>query len=175
MAGTTRHAEDLDASGLTIAIVWARFNEHITSRLRDAAAAILKDRNVASILEYDVPGAFELPYACKVLLASPDEGVLGRVDRPRAKVTAVAAVVALGCVIRGDTPHFEYVSSEVARGLMDVQLATRVPIGFGVLTCDDEEQAYARAGLKGNKGAEAALTAIEMAHFAREIGESWNR
>ena len=179
MAGQTKPPEGLDASGLHIAIVAARFNEGITRRLVDGAKRALKDHGgTEEPAELWVPGAFELPLACRWLVGDPDaehtprERSFGR----RPLTTSVDAVVALGCVIRGDTPHFDYVAGETARGLMEVQLASGVPVAFGVLTCDDEDQATARAGgFEGNKGYDAALAAIEMASLIGELRTRWQR
>jgi 6,7-dimethyl-8-ribityllumazine synthase len=134
---------------LRVAVVVAQFHEDITKRLLEGARDGLADCGVreGNVEVHSVPGAFELPLACKRLAES------GRVD----------GVVALGCVIRGETPHFDYVAGESARGLMDVMLATGVPIAFGVLTTDDMAQAEARAGGESNKGYDAAQTAVEMA------------
>jgi 6,7-dimethyl-8-ribityllumazine synthase len=146
----------LDASGLRIAVVVARFNAHVTGALYDGcldelAAHGAKD---GATLGLEVPGCFELPLVAKELAAT------GRYD----------AIVCLGAVIRGDTPHFDYVSSETASGIQRAALDTGVPIVFGVLTTDNEEQALARVGgAAGHKGREAALTAIEMAHTMKEL------
>lgn len=147
---------DLDAAGMRIAIVAARFNHDIVARLHEGAR-----RALAALGAHDddldevwVPGAFELPLVAKRLAAT------GTVD----------AVVCVGAVVRGGTPHFDYVAGESARGLMDASLATGVPIVFGVLTTDDRAQAFERAGgAEGNKGAEAAATAVEMVHLLRAI------
>lgn len=139
-----------DARGLKLAIVVARFNEKITCKLLEGARQALKEAHAASFDEFFVPGAFELPLAAKRLLPSYD------------------AVIALGAVIRGETPHFEYVAAEAARGLQQVALEAGKPVAFGVLTTDTFAQAEARAGGKyGNKGYDAAMTAIEMARFER--------
>lgn len=138
------------------AIAWSRFNHAVVSRLLDGARACFAAHGVAaeSVYVVEVPGAWELPYAAQKLAAS------GRFD----------AVVALGAVIRGGTPHFEYVSEGTALGLGRVALDTGVPVVFGVLTTDDDAQALARAGGDhGNKGHDAALTAIEMALFDRKL------
>lgn len=138
-----------DGKGLRIAIVVSRFNDAITSRLLTGARDALVGCGVreSDILELWVPGAWELPLAAKALAES------GKYD----------ALVALGCVIRGETTHHIHVGGESASGLAQVSLQTRVPIGFGVLTTDTDEQADARAGGEhGNKGADAALAAIEM-------------
>lgn len=139
----------------SVGIVVSRFNGDITNRLLDGAIAALEEAGVVrdAIDLMPVPGAFELPLGAMAL----------------AKTRRYACVVALGCVIRGETPHFEYVCSEAASGLQLACLETGVPVAFGVLTCDTREQAEARAGgVHGNKGAEAALSALEMADvFAR--------
>ena len=138
------------AQGRRVAIVASRFNDFIVaSLLKGAMEAWSKHGGAAEDLTVArVPGAFELPLAARKLCVS------GRYD----------SVVALGCVIRGDTPHFEYVAGECARGLMTASLETGVPIAFGVLTVDTTEQALERAATTGdNKGSEAMLTALEMA------------
>ena len=141
---------ELDAPrGARFAIVAARFNANIVDRLLEGATAELKARGVAAgdLVTVRVPGAFELPLACKRIAEKGD----------------VHAVIALGCVIRGGTPHFEYVCSAAAHGCQDVALATGVPVAFGVLTTDDLAQAEARSGPdSANKGREAALAALEM-------------
>jgi 6,7-dimethyl-8-ribityllumazine synthase len=147
---------DLKASGLRFAIVVSRFNSFITERLLAAAVDALQragaeDKNVEVVR---VPGAFELPLAAKKLAGT------GRYD----------ALIAIGCILRGETPHYDYVCSETARGLQLAQMDTGLPIIFCVLTCDTLEQAIDRAGLKGgNKGFEAGLAAIEMAHLSRKL------
>jgi 6,7-dimethyl-8-ribityllumazine synthase len=138
-----------------VGIVVARFNGEITTRLLDGALGALEDAGVerARIDVMQVPGAFELPLAAMAM----------------AKTRRYACVLALGCVVRGDTPHFDYVASEAASGIQLAGLETGIPVSFGVLTCDDRAQAEARAGGDhGNKGAEAAESALEMADvFAR--------
>ncbi len=149
-AGSSSALPDLDGSGLRIAIIGARFNDHIVTKLRDGALRGLARLGVADadITEAWVPGAFELPLAAKALAET------GKVD----------AVVCLGTVIRGDTPHFDYVCNEAARGLQDAQLSTGVPVMFGVLTVNTEQQALDRSGPGiDNKGDEAAVGAVEMA------------
>jgi len=155
MAGTMRKGEPVDVTGLEFAIVAARFNEHITTKLVKGALEAFVEHGVpADVPVHWVPGAFELPLVCREIAASG----------------LVHAVVALGCVIRGGTLHFEIVAGECARGIMAAGLETGVPIAFGVLTTDDEEQAEARAGgAAGNKGAEAAITAIETAALLRDL------
>ena len=146
----------LVAQGLRFGIVVSRFNEFISSRLLSGALDILK-RHGASEEEVEiawVPGAFEIPLAAKKMAKS------GKYD----------AVICLGAVIRGSTPHFDYVSNEVSKGIAAVSLDTETPVAFGVLTTDNIEQAIERAGTKsGNKGGDAALTAIEMANLLRNF------
>jgi 6,7-dimethyl-8-ribityllumazine synthase len=134
----------------SVGIVVGRFNGNITSRLLDGALEALGEAGVPRerIDVMPVPGAFELPLGAMAL----------------AKTRRYACVIALGCVIRGDTPHFEYVAGEAASGLQLAGLETGVPVAFGLLTCDSRRQAEERAGgEKGNKGTEAARTALEMA------------
>lgn len=143
---------ELAARDARVAIVAARFNEFIvTSLIRGAERAWAKHGGrPAELLVARVPGAFELPMAARHLAAS------GR----------YAAVVALGCVIRGDTAHFDYVAGECARGLMRASLDSGVPMAFGVLTVENVEQALERAALRaGDKGGEAMETALEMANL----------
>jgi 6,7-dimethyl-8-ribityllumazine synthase len=145
---------DLDASGMRFAIVAARFNRDITEELSAGAQKALLEHGAADVSVAWVPGAFELPLAAKKFAQS------GTVD----------AVVCLGAVIRGDTPHFEYVAGECAAGVMRASLDTGIPIAFGVLTVDDKQQALERVGgSEGHKGEEAALTAIEMVALLRSI------
>ncbi|WEL18780.1 MULTISPECIES: 6,7-dimethyl-8-ribityllumazine synthase [unclassified Halorhabdus] len=147
---------ELDASGLTIGIVLSRFNDLITGKLLDGALDTLT-RHGASEDDIDVarvPGSFEIPLVAKRMAESGDYD----------------AVIALGAVIRGETPHFEYVSNEATKGVAKATLDTDVPISFGVLTTDTTEQAINRAGVKqGNKGSEAAESAIEMANLLGEF------
>ena len=147
---------DLVVRKQRFAVVTSRFNDFITSRLRDAAVDTLTRHGCpeSNITEVWVPGAFELPLAAQKLAASK------RYD----------AVIALGCIIRGATTHFEHICNQAARGLAQVALDTGVPVAFGVLTTNTIEQAVERAGSKsGNKGADAALTAIEMANLLNQI------
>jgi 6,7-dimethyl-8-ribityllumazine synthase len=139
-----------------VAVVVSRYNELVTRRLLDGARQCLAEHRVpeASVDVVWVPGAFELPVAAEAAAAS------GR----------YAAIVALGCVIRGETPHFEFVAGEAARGLGNVALAHRVALGFGVLTTDSLEQAQARAGgAAGNKGYEATEAALRMADVLAQV------
>jgi 6,7-dimethyl-8-ribityllumazine synthase len=147
----------LIGQGLRVGIVVSRFNEFITSKLLSGALDALKRHGVEEndITVAWVPGAFEIPFLAKRMATA------GRYD----------AVIALGTVIRGATPHFDYVSSEVAKGIANVSLTSDTPTIFGVLTTDTIEQAIERAGTKaGNKGWEAAVTAIEMANVVRNLG-----
>jgi len=149
-AGSQSNLVELDGTGLRIAILSARFNDHIVTALRDGARRGLTRLGVADsdVLEAWVPGAFELPLAAQAIAET------GKVD----------AVLCLGTVIRGDTPHFDYVCGEAARGIQNVQLATGVPVMFGVLTVNTEQQAIDRSGPGAdNKGDEAAVGAVEMA------------
>ncbi len=146
----------LDAKPFRFALVVARFNEFITSRLVSGAIDELTRHGAdpASFLQVWVPGSWEIPLAAQKLAAT------GR----------YAAVICLGCVIRGQTPHFDYIAAEVAKGIAQVSLATGVPIPFGIITADSLEQAIDRAGAKtGNKGADAARAAIEMANLLAAI------
>lgn len=141
-----------DARGLRFAIVVARFNSAITEKLLQGAQAALTDAGAKSSRVLWVPGAFELPLAAQTLARSFD------------------AIVALGAVIRGDTPHFDYVAGAAAQGLLRVSLDTGKPIAFGVLTTNTLAEAEARAGgAHGNKGYDAAMTAIEMARFRKPL------
>jgi 6,7-dimethyl-8-ribityllumazine synthase len=146
----------LIAQGLKFGIVVSRFNELVTSKLLDGALDCLKrhDASEDNIEIFYCPGSFEIPLVAKKLAQT------GKYD----------AVICLGAVIRGETPHFDYVASEVSKGISLVQLETGVPIAFGIITADDVEQALNRAGIKnGNKGWDAALTAIEMANLLKQI------
>ena len=146
----------LVASGLRFGIVVSRFNEFITSRLQAGAVDALK-RHGASDLEIKVvkvPGAFEIPLVAKKFAET------GKYD----------AIITLGAVIKGSTPHFDYVASEISKGVAQVSLSTSIPVIFGVLTTDNIEQAIERAGTKsGNKGADAANCAIEMVNLLNTI------
>jgi 6,7-dimethyl-8-ribityllumazine synthase len=147
----------LDATGKKFAIVVSRFNEFISSKLLDGALDCLTrhgadDKNLSVVW---VPGSFEIP------------GVASQLAKSR----KYDAVICLGAVIRGATPHFDYIAAEVSKGIAQVNLATGVPTIFGVLTTDTIEQAIERAGTKvGNKGWDAALSAIEMVQLQSQIG-----
>lgn len=146
----------LIGTGLRFCIVASRFNELISSRLIEGAKDTLfrhgvNPQNVDLVW---VPGAWEIPLLAKEI------ALKGEYD----------GIITVGAVIRGDTPHFEYVSAEMSKGISQVSLTQRVPIGFGVLTCDNLEQALLRAGSKsGNKGAETAIAILEMANVLKEI------
>jgi 6,7-dimethyl-8-ribityllumazine synthase len=145
---------DLDASGMRFALAVARFNADVTEPLLDGARRTLDKYGATDVDVVRVPGAFELPLVARALARS------GRVD----------AVICIGAVVRGDTPHFEYVAGESAAGITRVGLDTGVPVIFGVLTVDTREQAIERIGGKeGHKGEEAAATAIEMVALLRAI------
>lgn len=146
------------AAGYRFAIVVSRFNEEITEGLLKGACAALESAHVRGddITLVRVPGAFEIPVAARRLAET------GRFD----------AIICLGCVIKGDTMHFEYIASSVSQGIMDVGTATGIPVAFGVLTTLTDEQAAGRSAEgAGNKGREAALAAVEMATLWRQIGE----
>jgi 6,7-dimethyl-8-ribityllumazine synthase len=153
---STKLQGELSAAGLRFGVLVSRFNNFITDRLLQGATDVLA-RSGAAAKDVDVvhvPGSFELPLAAKKLAQT------GRYD----------ALIAIGCVLRGETAHYDYVCSETARGLQLAQMDTGVPIMFCVLTCDTLEQAIDRAGLKGgNKGQEAAVGAIEMGHLCRKL------
>jgi 6,7-dimethyl-8-ribityllumazine synthase len=152
-------AGNLSAAGLRFGIVVSRFNSFITERLLSGALDALSRAGTAEdrIEIVRVPGSFELPVAAKKLAESrqPD------------------AIICIGCVLRGETSHYEHVASEVARGVQLAQMDSGVPMAFCVLTCDTLEQAIDRAGLKsGNKGFEAGLAAIEMGNLSRQLRSS---
>jgi 6,7-dimethyl-8-ribityllumazine synthase len=147
---------DLSGKGLKIGIVAARFNDFITSRLVDGALDGLQRHGVAEadIEIVRVPGAYEIPLAARMLAQS----------------RKFQAIICLGAVIRGATPHFEYVSAEVSKGVASVSMDSGLPVIFGVLTTDTIEQAIERAGTKsGKKGWDAALSAIEMANVMKQL------
>ena len=146
----------LNGTGLKFGIIVSRFNSFITTKLLDGALDAIK-RHGGDLEQVDVvwvPGAFETPGIAKQLAES------GRYD----------AIICIGAVIRGATPHFDYVAAESAKGIANVSLSTGVPIIYGIITTDTIEQAIERAGTKsGNKGAEAAVTAIEIANLRKKI------
>jgi len=147
----------IDATGLKVAIVVSRFNEFITNKLLGGALDCLKRNNAdeANITVAWVPGCFEIPSVARILATS------NKYD----------ALICLGAVIRGSTPHFDYVAAEVSKGVASISLTSKVPVIYGVLTTDSIEQAIERAGTKsGNKGFDAAMSAIEMANLYKHIG-----
>lgn len=151
-----------DASAFRFAVIVSRFNDTVTGSLRDAAVAALKEAGAAdgNVQVLSVPGAFEVPQAARAAAET------GRFD----------AVVCLGCIIRGETPHFEYIASAVAHGITAAAGETGVPMAFGVLTTDTPEQAAARSGPGAdNKGREAAAAAIEMAALHKSLTGGSNR
>ena len=146
----------LEARGLKAALVLSRFNSFITERLLEGALDALTRHGAdeGDLTVVRVPGAFELPLTARKLAES------GQYE----------AIVALGAVIRGSTPHFDYVAAEVSKGLAQVSLQSGLPVAFGVLTCDTIEQAVERAGTKaGNKGFDAAMTAMEMVSLFKNL------
>ncbi len=157
VAAAGRQRPDLDGSGLRVALVCGRFNDHVTVRLLAGAQRGLAAVGVAEadVSETWVPGAFEIPLAMKALAES------GRYD----------AVIGLGCVIRGETTHYETVAGECASGIQRAQLDTGIPVIFGVLTTENLDQALARSEAAGghNVGEEGAATAVEMATLLRVI------
>ncbi|WP_152352440.1 6,7-dimethyl-8-ribityllumazine synthase [Brachybacterium subflavum] len=156
MSGEGAPQLNTDGSDLRVVIVAASWHEQIMNGLIDGAARALEKARVSSVDLVRVPGSFELPVAALHAAATAD------------------AVVALGTVIRGGTPHFEYVCQAATQGLTDVTLRTGIPVGFGLLTCDTEQQALDRAGLPGSiedKGAEAAEAAVATANITRRLQE----
>lgn len=146
----------LRADGLRFAIVASRWNDLIVSRLVGGAQEALRrlGANEKHILTVRVPGSFEIPLAAKKLALS------GNYD----------AIICVGAIIRGETPHYDYLAADVTKGISAVALETGVPVAYGVITADTVEQAIDRAGVKaGNKGFEAAMTAIEMANLLKEL------
>lgn len=144
---------ELEGAELSIAVIVSRFNEDISRRLLRGALDALGQHGVAEPDVFWVPGSLELPVTALTL----------------AEKGGHDAIVCLGCVIRGETYHFEVVAGQAAAGIVQVQLDTGVPVTFGVLTTEDRDQALARSGPKNNKGAEAAEAAIEMANLLRSI------
>jgi len=146
----------ISAEGYRFGLIVSRYNDFISSKLVEGALDALKRHGATEehLLLVKVPGAFEIPLAAKKLAES------GKVD----------AVICLGAVIRGSTPHFDYVAAEVSKGIAMVALDTKVPVAFGVLTTDNLEQAIERAGTKsGNKGWDAALAAMEMVNLFKQL------
>ena len=141
-----------------IAIVVSRFNNEVTERLLEAAQDVLREQGIAEddVELLRVPGAFEIPIAAQRI----------------AETGRVTAVICLGCLIRGETPHFEYISSACAHGITAAASATGIPMSFGVLTTNTEEEAHARAGAgDANKGREAALAALEMVRLLDRLDD----
>ncbi len=148
----------LTSKGLNLAMIVGRFNSLISDRLLSGAldAVSRSGGNPEDVTVVKVPGAFEIPLTAKKLAS------LGKYD----------AIVCLGAVIRGGTPHFDYVANEMAKGIAQVSLESGMPVAFGVITADNLEQAIERAGSKqGNKGEEAVMAAIEMTHVLRRVAE----
>jgi 6,7-dimethyl-8-ribityllumazine synthase len=149
--------EGIDGAGLRVGVVRTRWNPRVVDRLAEGVERGLKALGVVAddIVEVSVPGSFEIPFAARALAKS------GKID----------AVVCIGSVMRGETSHYDLVAGECARGIQDVQLATGVPIGFGVLATEDERQALARSEGPGghNVGEEAAQAAVEMARIAQRF------
>lgn len=146
----------LSAKGLKFALVVSRFNDFISEKLLSGALDTLTRSGASDsdIEVFRVPGSFEMPVVAKTL----------------ARRGGFDAIICLGCVIRGDTPHFDYVAGEAAKGVAKVALEYECPVSFGVITADNLEQAIERAGTKsGNKGRDAALTAVEMANLLKTI------
>lgn len=147
-----RHAGKLTAQGLRFAVVVSRWNEFLTSRMLASAVDTLERLEAERVEIIEVPGAFEIPAAA----------------RQAAEGGSFDAIVCLGLILKGETPHFEFLAHETTRGIGQAALETGVPHAFGVLTCATLEDALQRAGLKaGNKGGEAALAAVEMANLFR--------
>ena len=145
-----------DASALRVALVVSRFNASVTTRLREGAveALTVAGTPAGAVETFEVPGAFEIPFAARAAAST------GRFD----------AVVCLGCLIRGDTPHFDVIANAVANGIMSASTESGVPMAFGVLTTNTPEQALERAAMdRTNKGWEAAVAAVEMAHLVRTL------
>jgi len=154
VSGSGAPALAVDGTGLRVAVVAASWHEVVMDGLLDGARRGLRDAVLKDVFTVRVPGTFELPVAAARLAADPQ----------------IDAIVALGVVIRGGTPHFDYVCQAATTGLTEVSLRTGIPIGFGVLTCDNEQQALDRAGLPGStedKGHEAAMAAIATVHVLR--------
>ncbi len=155
---STIETGDLHPGNAYFAIIAARFNGEVVNRLLEGAVNTLVEHGVddKSIDTVYVPGAFEIPLIAKHLV----------------NTKKYSAIIALGCVIRGDTPHFDYVAGECARGILEVSLSTEIPVIFGVLTTDNPEQAHLRSQLNGdNKGVDSALCALEMCNTIKTIRE----
>jgi len=147
--------QDFKSKNVKIGIVVSEWNETVTNALKEGALHFLKESGIAEnqIFTYPVPGSFELPVAANTLLSADP---------------TLDAVICLGCIIQGETRHFEFISQAVANGIMRVSLDYGVPVVFGVLTCDTMEQAQERAGgIYGNKGIEAAYTCLKMINLQK--------
>lgn len=158
MSTSTPQFSNLSAKGMRVAIVTARWNGHITSALRDGAVNTLLNAGIHNddIALFDVPGAVELTYAASALI----------------ETSSFDAVIVFGCVVRGDTPHFDYVCQSVTQGVTTLNADCDTPVIFGLLTVETEQQAIERiGGSHGHKGEEAALTAIDMINFKRAVDE----
>jgi 6,7-dimethyl-8-ribityllumazine synthase len=151
------HQGNLQANGLKIAIVVSRFNSFISERLLEGALEALQKMGAleADLTVYKVPGSFEVPLLAKMI----------------AKAKAVDGILCVGALIRGDTPHFDYLSAEVTKGLAQIAMEDGVPVSFGILTVDTVEQGIERAGTKaGNKGYDAAFSLVETLNVIKEAG-----
>lgn len=146
---------EIHAKGLKFGIVVSRFNDFISNRLLEGALDALQRHGArdADIVIVKVPGSFEIPMVAKRM----------------AFLKSYDAIICVGAVIRGATPHFEYISSEVAKGIATIALESGIPVIFGILTTDNVEQAIERAGVKNNKGWDAAITAMEMANLLKNL------
>jgi 6,7-dimethyl-8-ribityllumazine synthase len=145
---------NFSVQGARVAVITARWNSQVTDGLRDGALRALARHNVQAVEDFYVPGAFELPLAAQ----------------RAAKTGRFEAIITLGCVIRGDTPHFDYVCAETTRGIGEVSLNQDIPVAFGLLTTDNLQQAMDRAGDNHeNKGEEAALTVLEMLELFKNM------
>jgi 6,7-dimethyl-8-ribityllumazine synthase len=145
---------NFSVEGARIAVITARWNSQVTDGLRDGALRALARHNIQAVEDFYVPGAFELPLAAQ----------------HAAKTGRFQGIITLGCVIRGDTPHFDYVCAETTRGIGQVSLTQDIPVAFGLLTTDNLQQALERAGDNNeNKGEEAALTVLEMLELFKSM------
>lgn len=150
-----------DIESASVAIISTEWNDKITAEQITGAERILSQLNCSISHKLTVPGSFELPYACKQLY-----------EETRRTSEEPSAIIAFGAVIRGGTPHFEYVCKAVTEGITQLNITLPVPVIFGVLTLDTEEQAWERlGGAHGHKGEEAAITALKMIHFNRKLKE----
>ncbi|QQR81542.1 MAG: 6,7-dimethyl-8-ribityllumazine synthase [Deltaproteobacteria bacterium] len=157
MSTSSGVVENLSAKGLRFGIIVSRFNQHITSKLLEGAEKVLKEKSAKKIDTIWVPGAYEVPLAAQVMAQKKGS-------------KKYDALIALACVIRGDTTHYDYVCEGVSRGILDVSLKMNLPIAFGVLTTENNDQALERVGGRhGHKGEEAALTVIEMIKVLKDL------